>query len=120
MIQVTLLIPLCSGPFYHTMDKMGRFPDNFGHELAGMSFEEVWDEHPKWISFVTTCWTDNCSGLFLEFLQFVRNRMADDDMKLDHEKRCLEFVRELLVVKPDSELPSYLEKYRCLICPQIE
>ena len=99
---------------------MTRFPENFGHELAGLSFEQVWKQHPKWIAFVATCWTNDCSGLFLEFLQFVRARMADDEMKLEHEKRCVEYVRELLVVKPDSKLPSYLEKYLCLIYPQID
>ena len=93
---------------------MTRFPINFGHDLAGLSFVEVWKQHPKWIAFVAASWTNDCTGLFLEFLQFVRARMTDDRMRVDHENRCEEYVRELLAIKPDGKLPSYLEKYRKL------
>ena len=86
---------------------MGEFPENFGTELAGMDFEDVFEKCPKWIECVYSMWTDNCTGLFLEFQQFVKMRLSDPISKTEHEFRCREYVKTLAFDK----IPEYLVKY---------
>ena len=86
-----------------------RFPDNFGQELAGLTFDEVFLQHPKWIAFVSNSWTNDCTGLFLHFLRFVRAQLSDDGLRASHEARCRAFVRTLEAA--NSKIPSYLAKY---------
>ena len=88
-----------------------KFPVDFAGELQGLTFEEVLSDHPKWIEFVRTCWTNDCSGLFLDFLRFVRLKMMNDQIREEHERRCVEYVRKRMIVDPDAKLPSYLLKY---------
>ena len=90
---------------------MERFPDDFAGELQGLTFDEVLNDHPRWIEFVRSCWTENCTGLFLDFLNYVRMRMEQDCVREAHERRCVEYVRTLLARNPDVKLPSYLVKY---------
>ena len=87
---------------------MTRFPDEFGHELAGCSFENVFISHPKWIECVRSCWTDQCTGFFLEFKRFVDTKLEDPSLVAEHEARCRIYVKSL----ESSKLPSYLKKYR--------
>ena len=82
-----------------------KFPDKFGTDLAGLTFCEVFELHPKWIECVRTTWTDNCTGLFLEFLQYVRLRLVDPISVDQHEDRCRQYV------KGKKNLPDYLVKY---------
>ena len=86
---------------------MGEFPKNFGNELAGMDFEDVFEKKPKWIECVNSTWTENCTGLFLEFLQFVKLRLSDPVSKIEHEFRCREYVKTLA----PNKIPEYLVKY---------
>ena len=86
---------------------MGEFPENFGNELAGMDFEDIFEKHPKWIECVASTWTENCTGIFLEFLDFVKMRLSDSISKLEHEFRCSEYVKTLA----PNKIPEYLLKY---------
>ena len=82
-----------------------RFPPGFG-EFDGMTFTEVFERMPKWIECVTTCWTPECTGLFLDFYKFVHIQLDDPKLRRAHEGRCREYVKTIT-----GELPSYLEKY---------
>ena len=81
-----------------------RFPEDMGDELGGKTFSEVFTENPKIIEFVKT-WTDNCSGLFEDFRQYVLARLDCPLDKEEHEARCEQFV------KGKNNLPRYLLKY---------
>ena len=87
---------------------MDRFPENFGIELAGLSFDEIFKKHPKWIACVSELWTDNCTGLFKKFRNYVMLRLKDDLSRIEHEQRCYKFVQSLGARK---EIPVYLIKY---------
>ena len=86
---------------------MDRFPENFGIELAGLTFEQIFENHPKWIACVADNWTDNCTGLFKKFRNYVLLRLKDDLSRIEHEQRCYKYVRTL----DQSNLPPYLIKY---------
>ena len=83
-----------------------KFPDNFGTDLAGLTFDEAFELHPKWIECVRETWTSNCTGLFLEFLEYVRLRLVDPISVDQHEDRCRKYVK-----KCKKNLPDYLLKY---------
>jgi len=81
------------------------FPAEMGNELGGKSFSDVFKQNPKIIEFVSSCWTDNCTGLFQKFRKYVNKRLENLDEKAAHTKRCKEFV------KREKVLPRYLDKY---------
>ena len=83
------------------------FPENFGTELAGLTFEEVFQKHPKWIACCDLTWTENCTGLFEQFYKFVKNRLQDPLSRFEHENRLEVYVKKLDV----SKIPEYLLKY---------
>jgi hypothetical protein len=83
------------------------FPENFGTVLAGLEFEQVFIQHPKWVECVDVCWTENCTGLFLEFYKFIKLRLDDPLSRFAHENRCEKYVKKL---KKDK-IPEYLVKY---------
>mgnify|MGYP006178586631 CR=1 FL=1 len=85
---------------------MKRFPENFGTELAGVSFEELFEQHPKWVEYIAALWTADCTGLFKELRAYVLLRLKDPISKAEHEQRCSEYVRSLT-----TEIPTYLVKY---------
>jgi hypothetical protein len=91
------------------------FPSEFGKELGGKTFEHVFVTNPKVIEFVTT-WTDNCTGLFTEFRQYVMERLQNPFQRDEHENRCAAYV------KGKTNLPGYLTKYSDgnRISPRIE
>ena len=89
-----------------------QFPTDFEGELKGLTFEEVLSDHPRWIEFVRVCWTNDCTGLFLDFLKFVRARMMEDTIREQHERRCVEYVRKLLSNDSEAQIPTYLKKYQ--------
>ena len=86
---------------------MERFPDNFGNELAGMSFEEIFEDSPKWIECVRDTWTDSCTGIFLRFRNYVMLRFKDIISVTEHESRCRAFVNNL----SKDKIPCYMIKY---------
>ena len=86
---------------------MREFPENFGNELAGMDFEDVFEKQPKWVECVYSTWTEKCTGLFLEFQLFVKLRLSDPISKCEHEFRCREYVKTLA----SNKIPEYLLKY---------
>ena len=86
---------------------MQRFPENFGNELAGKSFEDIFQYFPKWVACVELTWTDNCTGLFEEFRSYILLRLQDPVSRIEHEQRCQEYVKTLTL----KQLPSYLIKY---------
>ena len=82
------------------------FPkENFG-ELSGMTFEEVFLTKPKWIECVDSTWK-NCTGLFLKFYKFVKNRLQDPISRFEHIDRCEKYIKTL----EKSKIPKYLLKY---------
>ena len=62
---------------------MQRFPENFGNELAGMSFADLFETQPKWVEYVNDLWTDDCTGLFKKLRDYVLLRMKDHISKYD-------------------------------------
>ena len=86
---------------------MTVFPKDVG-ELGGLSFTKAFETLPKWVEFVRECWTDNCTGVFLAFQKYVTERLADDEERKKHAKRCQEFVKRTKL----DEIPRYLLKYR--------
>ena len=83
-----------------------RFPDGFG-DLGGKTFQEVFDTHPKWIECVRATWTENCTGLFLEFYNYVHATLKIPHELENHEIRCMEYVKD----NNPSDLPKYLLNY---------
>ena len=90
---------------------MDRFPDNFGIELAGLTFDEIFEKHPKWVACVSEMWTDKCTGLFKRFRKYILLRLKDDLSRIEHEQRCHKYVNSLT----NRNIPEYLLKYvaRC-------
>jgi hypothetical protein len=86
---------------------MERFPSNFGTDLAGLSFNEIFDQQPKWVEYVSELWTDNCTGLFLDFRNYIILRLKDPISRSEHEQRCHEYVKTMKI----RQLPEYLVKY---------
>ena len=86
---------------------MTVFPEGLG-DLANKSFEEVFRTMPKWVEFVYETWTDNCTGIFLEFQKFVADKLDNEIEKNEHRQRCLEYVK----TKELGDLPRYLLKYK--------
>jgi hypothetical protein len=84
-----------------------KFPENFGIELAGMTFEEVFKTKCKWIECVSHTWRSDCTGFFKEFHQFVMLRLMDPISRSNHEERCRYYVKTL----DEKDIPSYLKKY---------
>ena len=91
---------------------MDCFPLDFEGELKGLTFDEVLTDHPRWIEFVRTCWTNDCTGVFLDFLKYVRMKMMDATTRREHESRCVEYVYKLLTTDKESQIPTYLKKYQ--------
>jgi hypothetical protein len=91
-------------PYYK---KMPKFPKNFGSELAGMSFEEIFKSKPKWVECCDACWTAGCTGMFLDFKIFIKLRLTDPISRTEHEFRCREYVKTL----DTKKIPEYLVKY---------
>ena len=86
---------------------MPRFPNELG-EVGGKTFEEVWVDCPKWTEFVRETWTNNCTGLFLEFQEFVTRKAKNERCLGEHVARCIQYCKN----KPLGELPRYLLKYK--------
>ena len=86
---------------------MTRFPEDLG-DVGGKSFQECWDTCPKWIEFVRETWTDTCTGLFLEFYNFVKTKAKNERCLGEHIARCIQYCKN----KPLGELPRYLLKYK--------
>ena len=82
------------------------FPAEMGKDIGGKTFAEVFEENPKIIEFVSSCWTDDCTGLFKKFRKYVNTRLIDPAEKAAHTNRCKEFV------KGDKVIPKYLIKYK--------
>ena len=82
------------------------FPQGFG-DFRGKTFEEVFNEDPKNTQFVYKCWHRvGCTGLFLEFYDYVHQRMSIPAEKEAHAQRCIEYCRNTT-----DEIPNYLIKY---------
>jgi len=93
---------------------MERFPDDFGIELAGKTFEDIFNYFPKWVACVEHTWTDNCTGLFKRFREYIMLRLKDPVSRIEHEKRCYEFVKTI----KSEKLPMYLVKYVTRTAPR--
>ena len=76
-----------------------------GSELGKKSFSEVFESNPKIIEFVTSSWTDNCTGLFSEFRDYVNTRLKLPFEKDAHTSRCQKYVNET------AHVPKYMLKY---------
>ena len=85
-----------------------RFPDNFGMELAGLSFDDMFVKHPKWVEYICSTWTENCTGLFKDLLEYVQCQMEDPVLKAEHEERCRQWVKSVRETQP---MPPYMIKY---------
>ena len=75
--------------------------------LGGRTFEQLFIEEPKWVEFVIFTWGDNCTGVFLEFQNIVKLKLADPLFREDHEQRCIKFVKNF----EGKKIPWYLVKY---------
>ena len=84
-----------------------RFPAEVG-ELGGLTFEEAFVRCPKIIEFVHSLWTDQCTGIFKDFRDFVKNALSDSAKLKAHKQRCRSYVKGLVT---GTELAPYLVKY---------
>ena len=82
-----------------------KFPNEMGDELGGKTFSKVFETNPKIIEFVSSSWTDNCTGLFSEFRDYVTTRLRIPFEKDAHVSRCQKYVNE------NANVPKYLLKY---------
>ena len=84
-----------------------RVPAEVG-ELGGLTFEEAFVRCPKIIEFVHSLWTDQCTGIFKDFREYV-NTTLDNPVKMsEHKRRCRKYVKGLVA---GTELAPYLVKY---------
>ena len=83
------------------------FPEQCGPVLANKTFQTVFETEPKWIECVHSCWTDNCTGLWLQFHSFVQIMLQNPAVQHEHEERCREYVKTL----DPTKIPEYLVKY---------
>jgi hypothetical protein len=81
-----------------------KFPSEV---LGGGHFEEIFTGQPNIVEFVDSLWIeDKTDGIFLEFLQYVKGRLADSSQRDTHELRC----REYVLANPSCA--SYMMKYK--------
>ena len=85
------------------------FPTGFG-DLGDLSFEEVFVRFPKWVACVDRCWTENNTGLFKQFYEFVKRRLSEKIFREEHDARC----RQLVASMESAEIPQYLVNYAVL------
>lgn len=82
------------------------FPENFG-DLSGLEFESVFVKFPNWIEFVRSDWMDNCTGLFLDFYNFVKVKLSDKENLEKHIRRCKKWIEN-----KNNNVSSYMQKYK--------
>jgi|TARA_B110000196_G_C20963239_1_gene575040 hypothetical protein len=87
---------------------MMQFPTDMGGDFAGLSFQQAFEQCPKWVEFVRTMWTENCTGIFLEFYKYVHLTLKISHECDAHEDRCIKYVKTL----DESKIPKYLIKYK--------
>ena len=87
---------------------MMQFPKDLGGDLGGLTFQEAFVQCPKWIECVRSRWTENCTGVFLEFYKYVHLTLKISHECDAHEDRCIEYVKTL----DPSKIPKYLIKYK--------
>ena len=86
------------------------FPQKIGGDLAGKSFDEIFKEMPDIIEFVSDMWNEEkCTGIFLDFMKYVKHRLSDEIELAEHEMRCINYVHERR--HKLDKLPCYLNKY---------
>jgi hypothetical protein len=87
---------------------MNKFPQEMGGPLAGLNFHEVFITSPSNVEFCRQLWVEeNTSGIFLEFLRFVKQQLSDPVLKDEHEKRCQEYV-----LNRGESIPPYLARFK--------
>ena len=75
--------------------------------LGGGEFEDIFTGQPNVVEFVDSLWIeDKTDGIYLEFLKYVKDRLADSSQRHSHELRC----REYVLSNPDCA--SYMLKYK--------
>jgi len=85
------------------------FPEKLGGELGGRTFAEILNESPKIVEFVDSLWQEEqTTGIFKDFLVFVKTMLQNPLVKSEHVARAREFVKN----KTNDEIPSYLKKYK--------
>jgi hypothetical protein len=84
-----------------------RFPLVLGGSIGGLTFEEVFNNLPNIIEFVDKKWfKDKTTGVFLEFLIFVKNKLTNKETRGEHINRCRKYATN------NRLLPSYMIKYQ--------
>ena len=84
-----------------------RFPSECGKNLGDKTFIEVFQTQPKTVEFVNRTWlADKTTGLFGDFLTYVKTRLQIPDVRAEHEKRCDDYVKS-----HDGDLPDYMTRY---------
>ena len=84
------------------------FPSDFPGQLSGLTFDEIFIKYPNWIEMVRCTWIrTKCTGLFLEFYDFVIDMLMHIEKLRDHTKRCNQYVIDM----SESQIPEYMMKY---------
>ena len=85
-----------------------RFPNELVGPLCGISFKEAFETLPNIIEFVDKLWIEEkTTGIFKEFLHFVKAALTNPGKLSAHQDRCRKFVRDLKT----KRIPPYLQKY---------
>ena len=80
-----------------------------GGELGGRTFAEILNESPKIVEFVDSLWQEEqTTGIFKDFLVFIKSMLQNPLVKSEHVARAREFVKTI----SDDACPSYLKKYK--------
>ena len=86
---------------------MTQFPKELGGVIGGITFEDAFCKLPNIIEFVDTKWLESkTTGIFLEFMKFVKNKLKNKDTRAEHIMRCYKYATN------QRSLPSYMIKYR--------
>ena len=77
--------------------------------LQGQSFEFIFENNPCVVEFVDSSWIrEKCSGIFLEFYDFVKDKINIPPNRQNHVDRAKKFCREA----SKDEIPLYMSKYK--------
>ena len=84
------------------------FPGKLGDVLSNKSFRDVFNNHCEIVQFVITLWEPKkCTGIFLDFYNFVMKEIQDPSKFAQHRDRCVAYVKN----NNAKELPKYFASY---------
>ena len=81
-----------------------KFPSQV---LGGGQFAEIFTGQPNIVEFADSLWIEEkTDGIFLDFLKYIKGRLADSGQRDSHELRCKEYVMS------NPNCACYMTKYK--------